>query len=242
MDLEFIKELGKELKAAGIESDEDMEAAIVAEVEELDLDVDDFDVEYDDGTATLFGVTADQDTLEKTLVAVGNLKGVLKVVDELELGETESERAAIAEAEAAARAQEREERVAELKQQIEAARAAKEHEERVAELTAQIEETRAAKAKEERRKERKEERAEQRRKRANRRKRIAARRAAGQAARKESETVFYTVVSGDTLGKIADAHYGDWSKYPVIFEANTPMLKNPDLIYPGQVLRIPALD
>jgi len=52
----------------------------------------------------------------------------------------------------------------------------------------------------------------------------------------------YTVKSGDTLGAIAKAHYGDASKYPVIFEANTPMLKNPDRIYPGQVLRIPALD
>ena len=31
-------------------------------------------------------------------------------------------------------------------------------------------------------------------------------------------------------------------KYPVIFEANRPMLENPDLIYPGQVLRIPALE
>jgi nucleoid-associated protein YgaU len=49
-------------------------------------------------------------------------------------------------------------------------------------------------------------------------------------------------VSGDTLGKIAKKYYGNAMKYPVIFEANKPMLKNPDLIYPGQVLRIPALD
>ena len=33
--------------------------------------------------------------------------------------------------------------------------------------------------------------------------------------------------------------YGDASKYPVIFEANKPMLSDPDKIYPGQVLRIP---
>ncbi|MDY0110112.1 MAG: peptidoglycan-binding protein LysM [Candidatus Krumholzibacteria bacterium] len=51
--------------------------------------------------------------------------------------------------------------------------------------------------------------------------------------------VFYTVKKGDTLGAIAKAHYGSASKYPLIFEANRPMLKNPDLIYPGQVLRIP---
>lgn len=54
------------------------------------------------------------------------------------------------------------------------------------------------------------------------------------------ETVFYEVKSGDSLSKIAKAHYGDASKYPVIFEANKPMLKDPDLIYPGQKLRIPG--
>lgn len=54
------------------------------------------------------------------------------------------------------------------------------------------------------------------------------------------EAVFYTVKSGDSLSKIAKAHYGDAMKYPAIFEANQPMLKDPDKIYPGQVLRIPA--
>ncbi|WP_298493058.1 peptidoglycan-binding protein LysM [uncultured Algibacter sp.] len=53
---------------------------------------------------------------------------------------------------------------------------------------------------------------------------------------------FHTVVSGDTLGKIAKTYYGNAMKYPVIFEANKPMLTNPDKIYPGQVLRIPNLD
>ncbi|MDH3244122.1 MAG: peptidoglycan-binding protein LysM [Saprospiraceae bacterium] len=53
---------------------------------------------------------------------------------------------------------------------------------------------------------------------------------------------FYEVKSGDSLSKIAKAHYGDPMKYPVIFEANKPMLKDPNLIYPGQVLRIPALE
>ena len=52
---------------------------------------------------------------------------------------------------------------------------------------------------------------------------------------------FYTVKSGDTLGKIAQEQYGNASKYTVIFEANKPMLKDPDHIYPGQTLRIPAL-
>ncbi len=57
----------------------------------------------------------------------------------------------------------------------------------------------------------------------------------------EEMAQFHTVVSGDTLGKIAKEFYGDAMKYPVIFEANKPMLTHPDKIYPGQVLRIPPL-
>ena len=56
------------------------------------------------------------------------------------------------------------------------------------------------------------------------------------------EATFYTVKSGDSLSKIAKAHYGDAMKYPVIFDANKPMLSDPDKIYPGQTLRIPPLD
>jgi nucleoid-associated protein YgaU len=52
---------------------------------------------------------------------------------------------------------------------------------------------------------------------------------------------FYTVQKGDTLGKIAKEQYGNAGKYPVIFEANRPLLSDPDKIYPGQVLRIPKL-
>jgi len=57
--------------------------------------------------------------------------------------------------------------------------------------------------------------------------------------RPEPEAVMYTVKSGDTLSKIAKQHYGQASEYMAIFEANRPMLENPDRIYPGQVLRIP---
>ncbi len=58
----------------------------------------------------------------------------------------------------------------------------------------------------------------------------------------EPQAQFHAVVSGDTLGKIAKKYYGNAMKYPVIFEANKPMLSHPDKIYVGQVLRIPALD
>ncbi len=49
----------------------------------------------------------------------------------------------------------------------------------------------------------------------------------------------HEVRSGDTLSAIARQHYGDANAYPAIFEANRPMLKDPDDIYPGQVLVIP---
>lgn len=49
----------------------------------------------------------------------------------------------------------------------------------------------------------------------------------------------YTVKSGDSLSKIAKEVYGDPMQYPKIFEANKPMLKHEDKIYPGQVLYIP---
>lgn len=56
------------------------------------------------------------------------------------------------------------------------------------------------------------------------------------------EKQFYTVKKGDYLSKIAKEVYGNASKYNIIFEANKPMLKDPNLIYPGQVLVIPSLD
>ncbi|MFU0780046.1 MAG: hypothetical protein ACFWT4_17975 [Citrobacter braakii] len=48
-----------------------------------------------------------------------------------------------------------------------------------------------------------------------------------------SESQFYTVKSGDTLSAIAKQVYGNANLYNQIFEANKPMLKSPDKIYPG---------
>ena len=61
-----------------------------------------------------------------------------------------------------------------------------------------------------------------------------------EVANPASESKFYTVKKGDTLSAIAKQFYGDANKYPVIFEANKPMLTHPDKIYPGQSLRIPS--
>lgn len=53
------------------------------------------------------------------------------------------------------------------------------------------------------------------------------------------ESQYYTVKAGDTLSAISRQVYGDANQYNKIFEANKPMLKSPDKIYPGQVLRVP---
>jgi len=49
----------------------------------------------------------------------------------------------------------------------------------------------------------------------------------------------YTVVAGDSLSKIAKQFYGKANAWRKIFEANQDIVKNPDLIHPGQVLKIP---
>ena len=62
------------------------------------------------------------------------------------------------------------------------------------------------------------------------------------APEEEEPAEFYTIQRGDTLSKIALRYYGNAMKYPVIFEANREVIKDPDLIYPGQTIRIPKLE
>ena len=54
-----------------------------------------------------------------------------------------------------------------------------------------------------------------------------------------AEVEFYTIEKGDTLWAIAKQHLGDGNKYNDIFAANREVIKDPDLIYPGQKIRIP---
>jgi nucleoid-associated protein YgaU len=54
-----------------------------------------------------------------------------------------------------------------------------------------------------------------------------------------AEPSTYTVKSGDSLSKIAKHLYGDADKWHAIYEANRDKIKNPDLIYPGEVLTLP---
>ena len=59
------------------------------------------------------------------------------------------------------------------------------------------------------------------------------------AAPSAPEPVFHEVQKGENLSQIAKKYLGDANKYRAIFEANKPMLSDPDKIYPGQKLRIP---
>jgi len=61
----------------------------------------------------------------------------------------------------------------------------------------------------------------------------------GKPAQTDAGTRTYTVVQGDSLSKIAKREYGDANKWRQIYEANKDVIKDPDLIYPGQTLRLP---
>jgi len=55
------------------------------------------------------------------------------------------------------------------------------------------------------------------------------------------EEIFYSIEKGDTLWEIATKYYDDGSKYTHIVDANIEVIKNADLIYPGQTIRIPEV-
>jgi nucleoid-associated protein YgaU len=56
----------------------------------------------------------------------------------------------------------------------------------------------------------------------------------------EEKIEYYIIQKGDTLSKIAKQYYGNANKYPEIFEANREVIKDADLIFPGQKIRIPS--
>jgi Uncharacterized protein containing LysM domain len=61
------------------------------------------------------------------------------------------------------------------------------------------------------------------------------------STREIPEEIFYSIAKGDTLWGIADKFYDDGSKYTHIVEANLEVIKDADLIYPGQMIRIPEV-
>ena len=131
---ERMERLAENKKAAGLER----------YIKTMGFQVEDLDIRFDDGLATVSGKVKDQSTREKVILTIGNVEGVGQVSDDIEVADP------------------------------------------------------------------------------------------------AEESALHVVQRGDTLSAIAKEYYGDAMKYPVIFEANRPMLKDPDLIYPGQVLRIPA--
>jgi nucleoid-associated protein YgaU len=60
-----------------------------------------------------------------------------------------------------------------------------------------------------------------------------------QAPAAQQKVEYYEIQSGDTLSAIAKKYLGNAMDYPKIFEANREVIKDPDLIYPGQKIRIP---
>jgi len=162
---DFVKNAGEKITRKSGQSKEEANrehAALLKDrVEKLGFQVENFNIDYYDETATLKGIAPSQDVKEKVVLVVGNTQGVAKVNDLIRVNKAE-----IKEEESAIQAE-----------------------------TAQ-----------------------------------------------EPEARFYTVKSGDSLSKIAKEFYGNATKYPEIFEANKPMLSDPNKIYPGQVLRIPKID
>jgi len=55
----------------------------------------------------------------------------------------------------------------------------------------------------------------------------------------EQRVEYYVIQKGDSLSKIAKQYLGNAMDYPKIFEANREVIQDPDLIYPGQKIRIP---
>ena len=145
---DFVKDAGERLfggKEARAEAKQESEEALVNQIKQMGLKVDDLSIDFNDGVALIKGSAASQAEREKVVLLVGNTKGVSQVDDQ---------------------------------------------------MTVQMQ---------------------------------------------TAEALLYTVESGDTLSKIAKEKYGSAGKYMAIFDANKPMLKDPNKIYPGQVLRIPPL-
>ena len=140
---DFVKSAGKAIGIGGAEAAEAPDpAALKKEVESLGLDAKGVEIKVDGDKVVLTGAAPTQADKEKLIVAVGNVAGVAKVEDSVEVPDAR-------------------------------------------------------------------------------------------------EPVFHTVVKGDNLWKIAEKYLGSGARNKEIFEANRPMLSDPDKIYPGQVLRLP---
>lgn len=164
---DFIKDIGKKA-----DNEDKLEASLQEAVKKAGLGLQNFQLKFDKGVATLSGTAATQKDLELARLIVGNYKGVEKVNDDgLKV-------AAYAPGQG------------------------------VPETPLVLNPNQSAPA--------------------------------GASAKADSAPAkMVTVKKGDTLSQIAKEYLGDAKRYPEIFEANKPMLKDPDEIFPGQVIRIP---
>ena len=189
MGWKFLEAIGEKVAEAAKEDNEAMAKELTEKVETFGFDIDDLEIEFSEGVATVSGLAADEATVEKAILVIGNTQGVSEVeADGFTAGTTDAEKAEYAKA--------RQEAIAKARE------LADERERVAAEAQARIE------LRERRRK------------------------AQAAAARAATASKFHEVKKGEYLSKIAKEHYGDSSKWKVIFEANKPMLKDPDLIYP----------
>lgn len=184
---DFVKDAGKSVfgsaEAAEAKTPEQADTerkvkALEAEVKALGLDSGDVHLTLRGDTVKVESKGADRETMEKLILAVGNIKGIARVEADLPKADVPFGAAAAAEpavppASAAAAAT------------------------------------------------------------------PAAAPAGAAAAAPADAPLFHTVKKGETLSDIAQHYLGKASLYPKIFEANRPMLSDPDKIYPGQTLRIP---
>ena len=99
MGWKFLEGIGEKVAEAAKESNEDMAKALFDKVDETSLDIDDLEIEFSEGVATISGVAADDATVEKAVLIIGNTEGVSEVeADGFIAGVTEAEKAEYAKA------------------------------------------------------------------------------------------------------------------------------------------------
>lgn len=145
---DFAQDIGSKL----FNKDADAAAKITEYIQADNPGIEDLSVVFNEGVATVIGVTSSSEAAQKAVLMAGNVKGVTKVVPKIQIDEVEADVVAALEPE---------------------------------------------------------------------------------------NVEYYVIQPGDSLSKIAKSYYQDAMQYPRIFEANKEVIKDADLIYPGQKIRIP---
>lgn len=145
---DFAKNIGNKL----FNKDADAAAKISEYISANNPGIEDLSVIFNDGVATIIGVTDSSEAAQKVVLMAGNVQGVTEVVPKIQINDVEND---------------------------------------------------------------------------------------GVSALEPGNVEYYVIESGDTLSKIAKKYYQDAAQYPRIFAANKEVIKDADLIYPGQKIRIP---